>query len=327
MDMQFRQIEDDELRKLLQEAATGDPVPAHNFFARFPYNAFITEEKYLETLENIIWVLQKLKSLDEQAYQRIHKGTPFYWGAMTAFRLHDYQSATFFFDAAATEDRKNDRNPDTPALLFMKLNSQNPNQAAREFTAIAERRLISLIDEYNRIPGSRPLTIENVRNCFLTPAVMDEPSWRTLVTSWISFILEWEYRLTILDLRVEHGTSEPFFIHLFKGCVLFESTLKANPAVQNPGSTLERILNHNGSIQQRLGINGRIRTSGPEFADVMNDLPRVGNNIQSNMEFVARVRNTIGHNIGWDTQLTSAQYIQLVRRVAVVILHALAGLY
>jgi len=327
MARQLQQIDDDELRSLLQEAATGDPVPAHDFFMHFQYNDFRDEGKFLQSLDNIIGVLRKLKSLDAQAYQRIHKGTPFYWGAIAAFLIHDYQSAAFFFDAAATEDRKNDPNPDTPALLFMKLNSQNPNQAAKDLTRATETQLRTLIDEYNRIPGSIALTIENVRNCFLGPAVMVNPQWRTLVTSWISFLLEWGYRLTILDIRVENGTWEPFFIHLFKGCVLFESLLKANPSVQNPGSTLESILNRNRTIREKLGINRKIKTTGPEFPNVVIDLPRVDNDIQSNVELVARVRNTVGHNIGCNTSMTPDQYIQFVTKVAVAILHTIAALY
>jgi len=41
--------------------------------------------------------------------------------------------------------------------------------------------------------------------------------------------IEWDYRSTLIELRPGDGTAEPFFIHLFRGCVLFESLLKANP--------------------------------------------------------------------------------------------------
>jgi hypothetical protein len=58
--------------------------------------------------------------------------------------------------------------------------------------------------------------------------------------------IEWDYRSTLIELRPGDGTAEPFFIHLFKGCVLFESLLKANPKDIPPPTrhTLDRVLQY-----------------------------------------------------------------------------------
>lgn len=95
---------------------------AHQFFVRFPFVAFYEKKDFLSAFNSAINTLTDLKNLDLNAYERIHKGFVFYFIAISAFYLHDFQYTTFFFDAAASEDIKNDPNSRTyPALLFMAL--------------------------------------------------------------------------------------------------------------------------------------------------------------------------------------------------------------
>jgi hypothetical protein len=130
-------LSQEEFKRRFQAAATGDPVPAHDFFARLPFVAYYEAKDFLNAFNSAVNSLSDLKCLDFQAYESIHKGYIFYFTAISAFFLHDFIAAAFFFDAATAEDMKNEPGARTPALLFMILESQNPNQAAREQTALA----------------------------------------------------------------------------------------------------------------------------------------------------------------------------------------------
>jgi hypothetical protein len=64
----------------------------------------LRERNYSAALDQGINLLATCKQIDADAYRRIHKGTPFYWLGTAAFLVHDYQTATFLFDAAVSED-------------------------------------------------------------------------------------------------------------------------------------------------------------------------------------------------------------------------------
>jgi hypothetical protein len=328
MDQEFIQIDIDEFRQRFLAAAAGDPSSADEFFGRLVFNEFRLKGDHLSAFNSAVDILTDLKAMDIQAYGRIHKGTIFYFTAISAFLLHDFQTATFFFDAAASEDMKNGPNSRTPALLFMILDAQNPNQAARDLTVIAENLLRTIVDGYNQCPDSVALTVDEVRQIFLEHAINDHREWRTLVTSWISFLLEWSHRFTILNLRVEEGTWEPFYFHLFKGCLLFESLLKSEPSGQVTENTLGTILNASTSYARaRLGITRLIHTGNATLSDVLRDVGTAAPGIENDIEFAARLRNTVGHNLGWATTINLSEYSLLARKVTNSCLHAISRLY
>lgn len=327
MEVVFQQIDDDELRRRLQSAATGNTALAHDFFAQFDYNIYLNNRQFLQVHDRTIPLLQKLKHLDPDAYTRIHKGVPFYFTAISSFFLHNYAEAVYFFDAAVSEDLQNDPGARTPAIMFLEMDGDPANQAARQLTQIAGEKLQAFIDQYNLMPAAIQTSVPEIRANFLSRAVGNRQEWRTLATSLISFLLEWEYLAVLQSIRVVDGTSEPFFTHLFKGCVLFESLLKANPNESVSEGQLGNILRGNVEIRNRLGITRNINTTGPAFSDVLADLPTAVNSIESDLEITARLRNTIGHNIGWTSMMTSDEYVQLVGKIMKSVLHTISGLY
>jgi hypothetical protein len=195
----------------------------------------------------------------------------------------------------------------------------------------AQARVEEIIDDYNSRPG-RPartpkLNIDYIRDRFLRLAVSPgQERWRSLATAFISFLLEWDYRNMFLDLRVDEGTSEPFYIHLFKGCVLFESLLKANPEDPPPSdrNVLIRVLQY---LYHHLGIPHDIRIGETDFNTVLQEISRADNSIPTAIRFTGRIRNTIGHDLGWVVNIDNNQYHLLFRMVAISCLHALACLY
>jgi len=323
----FIQIDEDKYLEHFRNAATGNPKDAKRFFRRLPYNVYYNEKDYLNTFNSAIDSLTRLKSLDAQSYKDIHKGHIFYFTAISAFMVHDFQAATFFFDATAAEDMKNDPGERTPGLLFMVLDGQNPNQAAQELTDKAEKWLKTMIEEYNKVAGSVNLTIGEIRQLFLEKAITNHQEWRTLVTTWITYLLEWSHRFHILNLRMESGTWEPFYLHLFKGCLLFESLLKSEPTGQVSDLSLGKILATNSYARTKLGISGDITTQSAPLSDILSKSNKKPACLENDIEVVVKLRNTIGHNLDWVTGISLSEYGALANKVSNSCLHAISTLY
>lgn len=319
-------IDEEELLNQLRNAADSTPKSAHNFFRQFGFNIIRSQGNHGLAIAETIRILEKCKKLDLNAYQNLHKGTPYYWIAISSFIIKDFQTAAYFFDAAAKEDLLHDKSKKTPALLFMILNSRNPNQAARDLTYITERQLSGMIKEYNKIHGAEFLSIAQVRTRFLKRSIADKQNWRTLVTSLISFILEKDYRLQTLLLRTEEGSWEPFYLHLFKGCILFESLLKVNPDKAVSEDTLGKILCCNKEVRTSLHIKKEIKTKDIDFPTIINNIPDT-HDIQDEVEFVAQLRNVVGHNLCWNVTISPQQYYHMVLIVGDACLHVISTLY
>jgi hypothetical protein len=171
------------------------------------------------------------------------------------------------------------------------------------------------------------LTIDDIRQYFLRPAILEAgKNWQSLATTFISFCLEWDYRNALLDLRVGGGTVEPFVVHLLKGCALFESLLRAKPTKGPPvsGKHLGDLLHH---FYLELGIPHDIRTREESFQSVLDDLAGADDCVSTVISFTGRMRNSLGHNLGWNTSLTKYQYHRLFRMVAKSCLHVIGCLY
>jgi len=327
-------VSDPELRTMFLEAASRGTDSADEFFNRFRcMQDVFYGRNYSSALQEGLFLLTKCKNIDAGVYQTIHKGTPFYWLGMAAFLVSDYETAAFLFDAAVSEDIRAGRNPtkeSTPAFRFILVEGDQPGQAAKPLVLAMQNRLEAAISGYNaqlgRSPGISDLALPDVRQKFLLPALSTmNKRWRSLATALISYFLEWDYRSTLIDLRPGPGTAEPFFLHLFKGCVLFESLLKANPTAAVSGKMLGQVLDELSSalgIPPRLGIGG-----GVTFPMVVGELASANDEVKTAVRFAGRIRNTVGHDLGWEANLDRSQYDKLASMVASSFLHAIACLY
>lgn len=320
-----REVQDGELREMLSAAsAAGDTA---DFFSRF---AYYHPGKPFETLESGEALLSKCKQLAPDAYNKLHKGTPFYWLAQAAFLVHDYETATFYIDAAVSEDlRKNVSDTSSPALLFYLLNDIDERQASLELVKLVRARIEKAIKDYNRRPdlNSAPLASPEIQKYFLVPSIVPGKEYlRTLVTAFISFFLEWDHKSGLIEIRVEQGTAEPFFTHLFKGCVLFESLLKANTKNTPTAKLLGSIL---GELKDDLGFAAKpnMTIGNFDFQTIVNSLSTDDNTVYTAIERTGRIRNTTGHNLGWQVLLNRSAYDGLAAYVATSCLHSIACLY
>ena len=253
------------------------------------------------------------------------RGTDFYFMGIAAFASHDYQTAAFFFDAAASEDLKLP-NPDRwPAHLFMYLNDRKTEQAARDIVQMIVKKLRRTMKNYNKRDDAVPLTVPMVRKHFLRPQMKHAKTHhRTLVTTFISFLAEWDYRSRMIGLH-DAGSKEPFFTHLFRGCLLFESLLKANEAKPPAKHTLGKMLQHDFAAEFCLPskFDASDTNFGKHVRAIMPEQP-----IPVATECTASARNALGHNLIWAAQpLDQKAYDLLAHNIACCCLHAIAKLY
>ena len=200
--------------------------------------------------------LAEAKRLMPKKYGKKNKGHEFYFLGISAFRAHDYQTATFLFDAALSEDLDRNRSSrGSPAYLFMTLDHQNQHQAAKPIVEEVVEKLTEVIKSYKLRKDSVALSLPEVRNNFLKYlAEHSDAQIRALTTTFITFLREWDYRSRMLHLVRSAGSREAFYTHLFRGCLLFESLLKMEPTGKvNKRATLDKILGE-PCVQGRLHL-------------------------------------------------------------------------
>jgi hypothetical protein len=299
---------------------------AELFESYFPYLTQINAGLHSQAISDGLKLLSEVRRFVPNEYEKTHKGTPFYLLGIAAFLSHDFQTATFFFDAAVSEDlRNNPAKTDTPALLFAQLDDNNLIQAALPIVQIAVAEINIAIDNYNGRGGSRNLTFADLRDHFLRRVLnANQPHLRTLTTTFISFFFEWDYRSGMIDLS-KVGSREPFFMHLFKGCLLFESLLKENPKKRPTKPTLGPILK--SDLYVELSIPASLTYSSVPFDTIVQSLAS-GQPIDATIQCTVRTRNTLGHNLFWvAASLDAAKYNLLLENIAASCLHAISCLY
>jgi hypothetical protein len=288
----------------------------------------------LAALNEGLSLLLRFRRADPAGYRAEHKGAHFYWLGVAAFMTHDYQTAAFFFDAAVSEDIAGGSDPtksETPALKFAYIRGDEPEQAARVLVKDLERRVNIAIDGYNSRPDRLAVTpqlgIDDIRRSLIRYSLASgKIHLRTLATAFISFFLEWEHRSTLASLGLRDGTVEPFFIHLFKGCLLFESLLKENPKKRLHSNSLGQILRK--ELHFELGVPTTIDVRSKSFASILGSAQPSCSTALA-IERAGRIRNTLGHNFGWPMPIPFDEQIygSLVQDVASSCLHAINCLY
>ena len=292
----------------------------------------INNRQYLFLRDRLFGLLRACERIDATAFTKIPKGHPYYFIGIASYLLADYQTAIYFFDAAVTEDLKSGADPiknPTPATRFLMLDGESDKQAAKKLIQYAqtkvERALKYYVNDITKDASIRSLTVDDLRNDFIYFALTssDRPGLRTLVTAFITFCIEWDFRNEHFDYGVGKGTVEPFFLHLFRGCVLFESLLKLNPHQQPVGNSLIPKINSLRSLLKTDHIQGKDFV----LSDVFNEMQKYHKSISEAVKITAIARNTIGHDLGWNLNITQDQYRELYLIIAASCLHAIACLW
>lgn len=301
------------------------------FFNQFNLFSLIQQNRYIDVIDLGKELLNHLKQIDEKAYRNIHKGTPFYWMGMASFLMHDFTTATFFFDAAVSEDINNKSEKElkeSPSILFALLDDSKAEQAARYLVSATKQRIEEYINIYNDPSlNNGNLNLDFIRNSLLKKSIlcMNHP-WRNLSTSLISFFLEWDYRQILFNLRNQDGSCESFFIHLFKGCLLFESLLKENPKNSKgiKGDTLNKLL---PKYQEVLGLKKENLKISCSLPMILKEIKTMHYSLPKFIEITGKVRNTLGHSLVWSSSISSDEYQDLFMYIALSCLHLIRKLY
>lgn len=291
------------------------------------YRKAIDANQYSVAIDRGLELFESYRAADPATYSTEHKGSPMYALGYAAYASHDYPSASLFFDAAVAEDiRKFGVGADKPALLFMRLEDKDQQVLASKIILDIIQVVQHLIGNYCARPGHIPINLDEVRTHFLKPLIASPDAHkRSLITAFISFIAEWRYRARQIGL-VEGGSREPFFLHLFRGCLLFESLLKESGRRTTSGlPVLSRMLrlyeNELGIVaasidQSSTDIDRKIRAATSNMA------------MQQTIEITNQLRNTFGHNIVWEVPaLNAGSYNILVENIASACLHTVSTLY
>jgi hypothetical protein len=284
--------------------------------------------------------LSRCKALAPVEFERRYKGTPFYWIGCAAFLANDFETAAFLFDASASEDMREVRegvHPEgriTPALRFLRAEGDQPDQAAQALTRHLQRQLQASIDDYNSRPGCShiPLTLAYIQTAFLqhTLALRQDT---TLLTAFISFFLEWHHRSGLAELGIQAGSAEPFILHLFKGCVLFESLLRtkvSKPSGDTLGLLLQSLAKDLGILSTspaRMGQIGVVKARNTDFLTVVSLARTSDRSIATTIALTELTRNKQGHRLDWKICFDRATFDALAGCVATSLLHAIACLY
>ncbi len=170
------------------------------------------------------------------------------------------------------------------------------------------------------------MSIEDIQIFILDQASSSKDvSFRSLASALITFFLELDYRLFQLMLRNEPGANELFFVHLFKGCLLFESLLKNNPTMEMPKlDNLEQLLS---KLKDKFNLPDKIKIGGVSLPNVIKQSHSIDDNLSSFILMTGKYRNTLGHNLGWDIPITYEQYLNAFLTISISCLHAISVLY
>jgi len=269
--------------------------PGKYSYIEKPFERFLFYEKLLVSLQ----------AEDSKKYSEMHKGTPFFFLAWTAFEMRNFEKGLFYLDAAIFDDRRANTSGEwlkRPGgqLLALEI-SNHPATGIRDKI---EKSLDEQLERFNKIsaltPIDRKLFLEKFVKHFLV-----NPLESTAITTFYSFILEFEDRYKELKIRsTGGGSAEPFITHLFKGGLIFETILKhLYPKITVP--TKRKKL---GSDAETLGhlFNGtdfkndfvpQVKTRATNLKIIYDEVKK--DDMRTAFDTTSRLRNATGHNLIW----------------------------
>ena len=314
-------VNEDELGRAAAEKAT-------DFFDRFHLGLLIAISPTLAYQEGLR-IIAECRKADAEAFDAVPKGTLYYWLGVAAYLTHDFDGAALLMGNAAEEDLTYSRGAvqDTPAELFLTLKGDDTHQAAGRLVSQLEQGLSDLVQSYNVLAQGAfpPIAVEDVRASLLLPALQSGTGVnRTACATLLAYLAEYPERLAQLQSRALPASNGPFYLHLAKGCLLFETLLKCRPGADPRTKTTLRMLLKD--LAEPLGLRG-IATANATFGEVLLELAAAPSTLGSAVSLCARTRNTLMHSLEWQEPIAPEEYSRLYRLIGASCLHAIASLY
>ncbi len=268
------------------------------FEAHGPGNTIEIADRPFERFEDYEALLQIMRNDDQVKYEKIHKGTPFYFLAWCAYDLKNYEKAVFYMDAAISEDMRNAPASwlNNPASQFLTLNHQG-NQAAVRITKHLIKRISDELLLFNsRHSYSPAIEIQNFIEKFVKRLVIKKEN-HSIITAFYTFILEYEDREKELILRSTAGGSiEPVLTYLFKGGLIFESLLKYLYPKRDDGKDCKVLSDIYQTLAFKVDFAPITGTTAKSLQEIISS---IGTDWQAAFRTTSQLRNTAGHNLVW----------------------------
>lgn len=209
-------------------------------------------------------LLYLLKKHDPVQYNLIHKGTPFYFIGITAFKYKDYSKSLAYLNSAVSEDLRlnpgmEEAGVTTPAVEFMLLTPQRPLQIGIQ-QRVGLRRTFQQVLQQFQTDSNFQINVDDIITKFIAPLIFNtehiEP--RSIVTNLYLFLLERNIIERIILLRSNRsGAIDPFIRHLFDGARILESILEVHGI---RGNDLRQKLNNCDVINIKTPLRGNNNT-------------------------------------------------------------------
>lgn len=286
-------------RLIFRQLIINGPEDGDRFFEAYgPGNTIDIADRPYERFSDYEDLLNILRNDNLDKYAKIHKGTPFYFLAWTAFDLKNYEKAVFYMDAAISEDMRKDPTGwlNNPASQFLILNHQC-NQSAIRITKHLKDKFLSEISRFNSIQNSSVISENDFVEKFVKVLVKDKKN-HSIITSFYSFVLEYEDRERELLLRsTEGGSIEPALTYLFKGGLIFESLLKHLYPKKDDGDICKTLGDIFNTDEFKSDFIKGIVTSANSLSEIIG---YIENDLLTAFNTTSKLRNTTGHNLVWD---------------------------
>lgn len=282
-----------------------NPVEADKFFEVYGIgNATQIIHNPFERHLGYEMLLSILKEIDAVQYRKIHKGTPYFFIAWTSYQYFNFAKATFYIDAAVSEDLKIEEVKSGKSLRqslnFFLLKENAPSEITTyiELGDVVQKSFT----EY-AASGARTISIDNFRNKFIQPLLYGEPKGRSVLTAFYTFLLEYEEKRKQIELRSDNGGSiQPFLDHLFDGARILESVIELSGS---KGNDLEKKIGNSPSLMVTNSLlkgNKSLASAELQYTTLKDS----GATFQDyNFASAYIIRNTTGHSLLWPDQFAS----------------------
>lgn len=273
-----------------------------------PYERFVCYE----------FLMQQLRKNDKDKFSQIHKGTPYYFLAWTAFEIRNFGKSVYYMDLALGEDIRKSTSSrrsledvardalNNPGGGLWKLIPDGPAaRVIQQIKVLIERTLNDF-----RIRTTEEIKLDEFVNQFVIETITRDVKSRSLISSLYSYIMEFNDLHETLKIRSQNLSSvEPLLANLFKGGLIFETLLKA---ISEQKSWLISRGPRSGRSPTTLGDFRRcddfLTLFGIEEGDFTtrtSDLRLIiqsatDNSIGTSFSVTGKIRNTAGHDLRRD---------------------------
>ncbi len=258
-------------------------------------------------------LLLDMKQIDPVKFKAIHKGMAYYFLAWTAFDMGNYETTMFHILSSISEDIKKDPVgwKKNPMYLDLTLEKNGGGSALRMQNGI-QNAVYRDYDIYKKSHIKKNNIDEKKLISTFVDNFIEDNSQRSMISSFYSFILEYDNMRNLLKIRSTYGGSiEPFLLHLFKGGLLFESLLKQYNKKIIKHNTLGKILEENNIKEKYKHKKADVRAN--TFSDIINY--NGGNVIDNYFNITAKIRNFTGHDLSRDDRLTVNIFDKLYKKI------------